>query len=64
MEDQLTPFEHAPDHLIGAFQYTNLLPGSKADHGVGSDLHMLNQIGIENDRCLIQTCEVDHFFGP
>ena len=48
------------DHFFRRFEHHNLLAGGQGHHRIRGNLHVLDEIRVQDQRGVIQACELDH----
>jgi hypothetical protein len=59
-QDGFPKLDHLGDHFVGRFEDHEFLTRGQGHNGIGRDLHVLNQIGIYDERNVVQPGELDH----
>jgi hypothetical protein len=59
-EDGPAEEAYAADQFFRGFKHHDLLTGGHADNCIGSGLNLVDQIGIQNDRSVIEASYLDH----
>ena len=52
--------DNAVQYLIGRFTHTHALAVGKGDHRVRRHFDVLDEIGVENHRRVVESCDVNH----
>lgn len=52
--------DHLADHLFGAFKHHEFLPRRQTDYRIRGRLDVLDQIGIQNQRNVVDASEMNH----
>jgi len=50
------------DDLLGGFEHHDLLTGGERHDGIGGSFNVLDQVGIQDERKMVEPCNLNHVF--
>ena len=54
--------DHFIDDLLAGFEHHDLLTGGERDDCVGSRFNVLDQVGVQDQRKMVEPCNLNHLF--